>query len=86
MDDVFALNGPLEKVDGKFLLRIPLDAGGDEFIECSRGISEVQGECLVAKIPEWLAGVLRVKEGDLVRVSKVNGKFYIEPVDPRPMQ
>jgi hypothetical protein len=86
MDDVFALNGPIEKVDGKLLIRIPLDAGGDEFIECSRGISEVQGECLVVTIPEWLAGLLRAEEGDLVRVSKVNGKFYIEPVEPRPMQ
>lgn len=86
MDEAFSLQGPVERVDAKLVLRIPLNAGGDEFVECSRGISEVQGEFLTIVIPEWLAGMLRIEEGDLVNVSNANGKFNIQPVDPRPIQ
>jgi hypothetical protein len=55
----------VEKIDGKLILRIPLEAGGSELLECSRGISEVEGDYLKILIPEWLAGVLRIDEGSL---------------------
>ncbi len=58
MEDITYLQGPIEKIDGKLVLFIPLAAGGDQFIECSKGISEVEGEYLKVIIPEWLAGTL----------------------------
>ena len=86
MEDVTSLQGPVEKVDGKLVLSIPMIAGGDQFIECSKGISEVQGEYLKIIIPEWLAGMLRIEEGSLVTVDNANGKFNIHPVNPNPIQ
>jgi len=86
MDDFASLQGPVEKVDGNLVLRIPLAAGGEEFVECSRGISEVKDGFLVIEIKEWLAGMLRIEEGDLVSVNNADGKFNITPVDPRPVQ
>ncbi|MFZ0915039.1 MAG: hypothetical protein WBQ76_13995 [Candidatus Korobacteraceae bacterium] len=86
MDDVTSLQGPVEKIDGKLTLLIPLEAGGDQFIECCRGISEIQGEYLRITIPEWLSGMLRIDEGSLVCVHNENGKFNMYPVNPLPLQ
>jgi hypothetical protein len=86
MDSVFTLQGPVEKIDGKLTLRIPLVAGGDQFVECSRGISEIDGEFLKITIPEWLSGMLRIDEGSVVKVDNENGKFNIHPVDSLPLQ
>ena len=85
-DDVTSLQGPVEKIDGKLILRIPLEAGASEFLDCSRVISEVEGDYLKITIPEWLAGMLRIYEGSLVSVDNANGKFNIHPVDPKPLQ
>lgn len=86
MDGIASLQGPVEKIDGKLVLRIPLEAGGDEFVGCSRGISEVKDGFLVVEIKKWLAGMLRIEEGDLVHVDNRDGKFNITPVNPRPVQ
>jgi len=86
MNDFTSLEGPVEKIDGKLVLRIPMDAGGSEFVDCCRGISEVQEGFLIVEIKEWLAGKLRIEEGDLVCVSNENGKFNIRPSRVRPLQ
>lgn len=86
MNNVTSLQGPIEKIDGKLTLLIPLEAGGDQFIECSRGISEIQGEYLRITIPEWLSGMLRIDEGSVVSVNNENGKFNIHPISPSPLQ
>ena len=87
MDEPIAsLRGPVEKIDGKLALLIPLEAGGDEFVDCARGISEVKDGVLRVLIPEFIAGMLRIEEGDLVDVTNANGKFNIHPVNPRPTQ
>ncbi len=83
VDFVTSLEGPVEKIEGKLTLRIPLDAGGNQFIRCTRGISEIDGDCLKIVIQEWLAGMLRIEEGDLVTIDNANGKFNIQPVNPR---
>jgi hypothetical protein len=85
-DDIISLQGPVEKIEGKLVLRIPLEAGGRELIECSRGISEVEKDYLKIAIPEWLAGMLRIDEGSLVSVDNRNGKCNIHPIDPAPLQ
>ena len=86
MDNATSLQGPIEKIDGKLTLMIPLDAGGDQFIECSKGISEIQGEYLKITIPEWLSGMLRIEEGSLVSVDNENRKFNIHPINPGLLQ
>jgi hypothetical protein len=86
MHEVTSLQGPVEKIDGKLTLLIPLEAGGDQFIECSRGIAEVEGENLRVTIPEWLAGMLRIEEGSWVSVDNANGKFNIHALNPQAEQ
>lgn len=86
MNELVSLQGPVEKVNGKLTLLIPLKAGGNELINCCRSISEVQGEHLKIFIPDRLAGMLRIEDGDLVSVNNANGKFNIHPVNPHPIQ
>ena len=86
MDNVTSLQGPIEKIDGKLTLLIPLEAGGDQFVVCSKGISGIQGEYLRITIPEWLSGMLRIEEGSMVSVDNENGKFNIHPINPLPLQ
>jgi hypothetical protein len=83
MEEVVSLEGPVLKINGELVLIIPLFAGGDELVECSRCISEVQGDFLKIVIPEWLAGMLRIEEGDLMCVEDADGKFHITPSIPR---
>ena len=85
MKEAMSLVGPVLKVDGQLMLLIPLDSGGSELIECSRGISEVQGDFLKIAIPDWLAGMLRINEGDLVCAHNGDDKFHIQPSNPRPV-
>jgi hypothetical protein len=73
-DEVVSLQGPVEKIDGRFILRIPLESGGRELIDCSRGISEVKGGYLEITIPDWMAGMLRIDAGSIVSVDNRNGK------------
>ena len=86
MNDITRLQGPVEKIDGKLVLRIPLIAGADQFIDCSKGISEIEGEYLKIVIPEWLSGMLRIDAGSIVSVDNENGKFNIHPVNPQGLQ
>ncbi len=74
-----SLQGPVLMVNGKLTLMIPLEYGGAELMDCSRGVSEVEGECLRIAIPDWLARMLRIDEGDIVCVSNWDGKLHIEP-------
>lgn len=86
MSDPIYLSGPVEKIDRELVLRIPLEAGGEHLIACSKGLSRVDGEYLIVVIPEWLAGTLRIEEGSLVSVDNENGKFNIRPINPEPLQ
>lgn len=81
MRNVLSLEGPVLKVNGELMLLIPLEDGGADLTESSRGISEVQGEFLKIVIPEWLAAILRIEEGDLVCVQS-DGQLHIRALDP----
>ena len=85
MDDVVALEGPVLKINGELVLMIPLAAGGSELVDCSRGISEVEGEYLKVVIPEPIASLLRIEDGDLVWIHNQDGKFNIQAAKPRPV-
>lgn len=86
MTEIISIRGPIEKIDGQLVLMIPLDAGGKELVECSRGIGQVEGEFLKVIIPEWLAGTLRIDSGSKVHVDNENGKFNIHGINPQPIQ
>ena len=85
-DDITSLQGPVERIDGKLVLRIPLEAGGTEFVDCSRGISEIEGDFLKITISEWMAGMLRIEAGSFVSVDNRDGKCNIHPINPSPLQ
>lgn len=76
-DNVTSLEGPVERIDGKLTLLIPLWAGGDQFLQCARGISEIEGDRLRVTIPDWLSEKIGVKEGSTVCVTNAGGKFNI---------
>jgi len=75
--------GLVVKVGEELMLLIPLEGTGSELIECLRGISNVQGEYMKIVIPEWLADMLRIEEGDLVSVGNADGQFHIQTRSPR---
>jgi hypothetical protein len=81
--DVTCLEGPVEKIDGRLTLKIPLHEGGDQFVRCTRGISQIEDDCLTIVIQEWLAGTLRIEQGDLVTIDNADGKFNIRAVAPQ---
>jgi hypothetical protein len=85
MEEVLSLEGPVLKVKDELMLLIPLADGGSQLVECSRCISEVQGEFLKIVIPEWLAEMLRIEEGDLICVHNTGGQFHINATSPRPV-
>ena len=79
---MISIGGPVEKVDGQLVLRIPLDAGGRDLAECSRGIASVQGDFLIVVIQDWLAQKLGLFPGSNVIVDNADGKFNIRSNDP----
>ena len=76
MAEPMSLQGPVFKVNGQLMLLIPLEVGG---IEAAHSVSEAQGSYLKVAIPEWIAGLLRIEEGDLVCVSNEGGELHVEP-------
>ena len=79
--EVTSLGGPVERIDGRLVLQIPLAAGGAGLVDCSRGIGRVEGDVLVVTIPDWLAEKLLITEGSAVIVDNRNGKFNITPAE-----
>jgi hypothetical protein len=75
--DYISLRGPIEREEGKLVMRIPLDAGGEQLYAVSRGISSIDGDDLVVTIPHWLAQKIGVGEGSVVYVDDRWGKFNI---------
>ena len=79
--EVISLEGPVELVNGKLMIRIPLALGGDKLAPFARGIGEVDGEFLNVVIQPWLAEKLRIEAGSLVFVGNKDGKFTISGLD-----
>jgi hypothetical protein len=71
------IEGPVEVVSGRLMVRIPLEAGGDRLAASASGIGEVVDGCLDIEIQPWLAEKLRISDGSLVVVDNRNGKFTI---------
>lgn len=54
MEKVISVNGPVEKIEGKLKLRIPLTVGGRELAAYCASISQIAGEYLTIVIQDWL--------------------------------
>jgi hypothetical protein len=76
-DTYVSLRGPIEREGPRLVLRIPLDAGGEQLRLVCEAISEIDGDDLVVPIPEWLAEKIAVGEGTEVYVDDRWGKFNI---------
>jgi hypothetical protein len=76
----FGLFHPVENVAGKLTLRIPLNEGGNEFVDCTRPIAHVdlEHDCLNIVIPEWLAKKAGISEGSKVVNSNEGGRFHLQ--------
>ena len=90
-----SIRGPLESVDGKMVLLIPLEAGGRDLAPFTKGIGGVSDGYLKIEIRPWLAEKLDVHVGSLVDVDNIEGKFQItrtgeewpnKPPEPTPGQ
>jgi hypothetical protein len=75
MENVTSIEGHVLKVNGQLMLLVPLDSGSPEQMETAPGIAEVCGDFLKIVIPEWLAGVLSIEEGDLVSIQNSDRKL-----------
>ena len=84
-NEVVSLEGPVLKINDELALMIPLEAGGSELVDYSRGISTVEGAYLKIVIPEPIVGMLRIEEGDLVWIHNTGGKFNIQAAKSRPV-
>jgi predicted molibdopterin-dependent oxidoreductase YjgC len=74
---------PLVKANGELMLLIPLEIGAANQRVSSRVVSETKRDFLKIVIPPWLAEMLDVGEGDLLRVSNEDGELQIQPVESR---
>ena len=82
MPDTISIGGPVEKRDGQLMLRIPLEAGGRDLVDCARGIGTVEGDFLVVVIQNRLAAKLGLAAGSAVIVDNEGGKFNIRRNEP----
>jgi formylmethanofuran dehydrogenase subunit D len=75
--ETVSLEGPVELVNGKLIIRIPLAAGGDKLSPFAGGIGKIDSEYLNVTIEQRLAKKLKIDAGSLVSVDNRNGKFTI---------
>jgi hypothetical protein len=80
-ENAVTLQGPVRLMDGRFVLCVPLAAGGDKFIECTQGISKVH-EGVLYIVVDRFAGTLRLVDGDLVTIRNTDGEFSIRSAKP----
>lgn len=72
------VEGPLELIGGRWLLRIPLDVGGRQLISLTEGIATIVGETLEIQLPENLVRNLSLKEGQHVWVTSNGAEFSFD--------
>jgi hypothetical protein len=73
-----SIKGPIEKIDGKLMLLIPLAVGGRELAECTKGIGRVEGDFLKIEVMPWMADKLGVSEGTIMAVDNSTGEFRMQ--------
>lgn len=72
-----SIRGPLESVDGKMFLLIPLEAGGSDLAESAGKIGRIEAGVLKVEILPWIAEKLDIHVGSVVTVDNLEGEFRI---------
>ena len=75
-----SVQGPVERRDNRLILRIPMDAGGNQLRAVAQTTSFVEDDVLVVLLPEWLAERMHLGEGSEVYVDDRWGKLNIARV------
>jgi hypothetical protein len=75
--ETISLEGPVELVNGKLAVRIPLAVGGDKLARFAKGLGRIDGEYLNVAIPRRLAKKLKIRPDSIVSVDNRKGKFNI---------
>ena len=78
--DYLSLEGPVECLNGQLILRIPLEAGGQQLRQSVCGQCTVEGKDLIVPLPEWLSTSIRLREGMAVHVDDRWGRLNIARV------
>ena len=76
------MTGPVIEHDSYFWLMIPLEAGGRNFIECSKGVSIVEDGYLKIFIAAPVAEKMDIHDGSLVQIDNQHGKLNIRLAEP----
>jgi hypothetical protein len=75
---VVRIEGPLEKVGNRWLMRIPLTVGGDVLSAPTQGIGQIKNDILEIELPDQLVKNLNLKEGQHLFVHNATGEFTFE--------
>ncbi len=78
--DYLSLEGPVERLNGQLILRIPLEAGGHRLRQTVCTECNVQGKDLIVPLPDWLTSSIRLAEGTAVHVDDRWGRLNIARV------
>jgi hypothetical protein len=75
--ETISLEGPVELINDKLAVRIPLAVGGDKLAPLAKGLGKIDGEYLNVTIPRRLAKKLKIHPDSIVSVDNQKGKFNI---------
>ena len=75
--ETISLEGPVELINDKLAVRIPLAVGGDKLARFAKGLGKIDGEYLNVTIPRRLAKKLKIQPDSIVSVDNRKGKFNI---------
>ena len=75
--ETISLEGPVELVNDKLTVRIPLAVGGDKLARFAKRLGKIDGEFLNVTIPRRLAKKLKIQPDSIVSVDNQKGKFNI---------
>ncbi len=80
LSDYLSLEGPVERLNGQLILRIPLEAGGQRLRQTLCPQSPIEGTDLIVALPDWLASRFRLVEGSAVHLDDRWGRLNITRV------
>ena len=78
IDKPVRIDAALEQGDDHWLIRIPLTTGGNDLALYTRGISEIDGDDLVVRVPENLVSNLGLRAGQQLWIHNEGGRFCFE--------
>ena len=91
MEDLFTalregriyLSGPIERIDGKLSMCIPLEEGGEVLAEYTKGISRIQDGQLIISPPENMLAGMGIFEGTEIEITIKDGRFTFYGPPPK---